>query len=73
MKTVMVRELVLAVIMPAHDVETADGPCARNLLRSRRLEVIDVQGTRAMHAVLKRAHHDRRTVQAIDVRDAFLA
>lgn len=73
MKTLMVRELALAVIVPAHDVKTTDGTSARNLLRSRRLEIIDVQWTRTMHTVLKRAHQHRRAIQAIDVRDAFLA
>ena len=70
----VVRELILTIVMSAHDVKTAD--CSRSiyLLASRRLHhVVDVERARPMHRVLQCAHHYRRTIQSIDVANALLA
>ena len=70
----MVRELILTIVMSAHDVKTADRSRSIYLLASRRLHhVIDVERARPMHRVLQRAHHYRRTIQPIDVANALLA
>ena len=55
----MIRELVLAIIVSAHGVESADIRSVY-LLRARGLHhIVDVERTCPVHRVLQSAHHNR--------------
>ena len=69
----MIGELVLAIIVPAHGIESADIRSVYLLRSSRLHHIVDIERACPVHGVLQGAHHNWGSIQAINERDIVLA